>query len=71
MSLTWCRGLHHPHHYWRDAELEEIQRYLADLVAKGFIQTSSSPFGAPLLLVRKKAQEGWGMASVHRLQTPQ
>lgn len=35
-------------------ELDELQRQLKDLLAKGFIQPSSSPWGAPVLFVRKK-----------------
>lgn len=36
------------------AELAEIKRQLADLVAKGHVEPSSSPFGAPVLFVQKK-----------------
>lgn len=35
-------------------ELDELQRQLKDLLDKGFIQPSSSPWGAPVLFVRKK-----------------
>jgi hypothetical protein len=35
-------------------ELEELKRQLEDLLAKGFIRPSTSPFGAPVLFVRKK-----------------
>ena len=35
-------------------ELEEAKRQIADLLAKGFIQPSQSPFGAPILFVQKK-----------------
>ena len=35
-------------------ELEEVRRQLDDLLEKGFIQPSKSPFGAPILFVRKK-----------------
>jgi RNase H-like domain found in reverse transcriptase/Reverse transcriptase (RNA-dependent DNA polymerase)/Integrase zinc binding domain/Retroviral aspartyl protease/Chromo (CHRromatin Organisation MOdifier) domain/DNA N-6-adenine-methyltransferase (Dam) len=35
-------------------ELEEVQRQLGDYLAKGWIQPSSSPFGAPILFARKK-----------------
>lgn len=35
-------------------ELDELQRQLKDLMEKGFIQPSSSPWGAPVLFVRKK-----------------
>ena len=35
-------------------ELAELKRQLADLLAKGFIQPSASPWGAPVLFVKKK-----------------
>jgi hypothetical protein len=35
-------------------ELAELKKQLADLVAHGFIQPSKSPFGAPILFVKKK-----------------
>lgn len=35
-------------------ELAELQRQLEDLLAKGFIRPSSSPYGAPCFLVGKK-----------------
>lgn len=35
-------------------ELDELQRQLKDLLDKGLIQASSSPWGAPVLFVRKK-----------------
>ena len=36
------------------AELEEVRRQLEDLLAKGWIRPSESPYGAPILFVRKK-----------------
>ena len=36
------------------AELDEMKKQLQDLIDKGFIRPSSSPFGAPVLFVRKK-----------------
>ncbi len=36
------------------AELKEVQTQIADLLAKGYIEPSSSPFGAPILFVKKK-----------------
>ena len=36
------------------AELAEVQRQLEDLLARGWIRPSESPFGAPILFVRKK-----------------
>ena len=35
-------------------ELKEVERQLEELLEKGFIQPSKSPFGAPILFVRKK-----------------
>jgi hypothetical protein len=35
-------------------ETEELQRQLADLLEKGFIRSSTSPWGAPTLFVSKK-----------------
>lgn len=35
-------------------ETEELQKQLADLLEKGFIQPSSSPWGSPILFVSKK-----------------
>lgn len=37
-----------------EGELEELRKQIADLLAKGFIRPSASPFGAPVLFVRKK-----------------
>jgi hypothetical protein len=36
------------------AELDELKKQLDELVAAGFIQPSKSPFGAPVLFVKKK-----------------
>ncbi len=35
-------------------ELEELKKQLTELTAAGFIQPSKSPFGAPILFVKKK-----------------
>jgi transposase InsO family protein len=35
-------------------EQEEVKRQIADLLGKGFIEPSSSPFGAPVIFVEKK-----------------
>ncbi len=35
-------------------ELEELRKQLDDLLEKGFIKPSKSPFGAPILFVHKK-----------------
>ena len=36
------------------AELKELKEQLTDLLEKGFIRPSTSPWGAPVLFVRKK-----------------
>jgi hypothetical protein len=35
-------------------ELDELKRQLDDMLSKGFIRPSTSPYGAPVLFVRKK-----------------
>ncbi len=35
-------------------ELDEVKKQLKDLLERGFIQPSSSPYGSPILFVRKK-----------------
>jgi hypothetical protein len=35
-------------------ELVELKKQIAELLAKGFIRPSSSPWGAPVLFVEKK-----------------
>jgi len=35
-------------------ELKELKKQLDDLLAHGFIRSSLSPFGSPVLFVRKK-----------------
>src|SRR5271154_176286 len=36
--------------------MDELKKQLADLLAKGFIRPSTSPFGAPVLFVHKKKE---------------
>ncbi|XP_070020452.1 uncharacterized protein [Nicotiana sylvestris] len=36
------------------SELKELKEQLKDLLKKGFIRSSASPWGAPILFVRKK-----------------
>ena len=41
--------------YWMPAnDLEEIKKHIKELLEKGYIRWSSSPWGAPVLLVEKK-----------------
>jgi hypothetical protein len=35
-------------------ELAELRKHVADLLLKGYIEPSTSPYGAPVLFVRKK-----------------
>ena len=35
-------------------DLEEIKQHIKELLEKGYIRPSSSPWGAPVLLVEKK-----------------
>ena len=46
------------------AELRELKAQLQELLSKGFIRPSISPWGAPVLFVKKK----WEFAVVYRLQ---
>ena len=36
------------------AELRELKAHLQDMLGKGFIRPSASPWGAPVLFVKKK-----------------
>ena len=46
-------------------ELRELKAQLEELLSKGFIRPSISPWGAPVLFVKKKK---WEFAVVYRLQ---
>jgi hypothetical protein len=35
-------------------ELAELKKHIKELLEKGFIRTSSSPWGAPMIFVLKK-----------------
>ena len=45
------------------AETAELQRQVDDLLARGLIEPSSSPFGSPVILVKKKDLPGMGPGS--------
>ena len=49
------------------AELRELKAQLEELLSKGFIRPSISPWGAPVLFVKKKKKR-WEFAVVYRLQ---
>ncbi|GJV18506.1 putative reverse transcriptase domain-containing protein [Tanacetum coccineum] len=44
----------HAHHRLAPAEMKELAEQLKELSDKGFIRPSSSPWGAPILFVKKK-----------------
>ena len=46
-------------------ELRELKAQLEELLSKGFIRPSISPWGAPVLFVKKKKK--WEFAVVYRL----
>ena len=46
------------------AELRELKALLQELLSKGFIRPSASPWGAPFFC----EEEGWKFSDVHRLQ---
>ena len=48
-------------------ELRELKAQLEELLSKGFIRSSISPWGAPVLFVKKKKKERWEFAVVYRL----
>jgi hypothetical protein len=48
------------------AELAELKKQLQELLDKGFIRPSTSPWGCPALFVK----EGWKLEVVHRLPPP-
>ena len=50
------------------AELKELKLQLKDLTDKGSIQPSISPWGAPVLFVKKK---DWTLNNVYRLSAAQ
>ena len=45
---------HRPVYRMSFEEMDELKQQLADLLSKGFIRPSTSPFGAPVLFVHKK-----------------
>jgi hypothetical protein len=47
-----------PYHMSID-ELEELKKQLRDLSKKGYIRPSASPWGSPILFVKKKDGSMW------------
>ena len=52
--LPGTRPPSRPTYHMSAAELAELKKQLDELLAAGFIQPSKSPFGAPILFVKKK-----------------
>ncbi|GJU06631.1 putative reverse transcriptase domain-containing protein [Tanacetum coccineum] len=53
--VTWCSHRRHGHSYrLAPSEMKELSEQLKELSDKGFIRPSSSPWGAPVLFVKKK-----------------
>ena len=50
----WAEPAWRPTYRMSPLELQEVKKQLDDLLAKGWIQPSVSPYGAPILFVRKK-----------------
>ena len=49
------------------AKLRELKAQLEELLSKGFIRPSISPWGAPVLFMKKKKKKRWEFAVVYRL----
>ena len=43
-----------PPYHMASAELKELKKQLQDMLSKGFIRPSVSPWGSPVLFVKKK-----------------
>ena len=54
-----------PPYRMASAELRELKAQLQELLSKGFIRPSASPWGAPVIC----EEEGWEFSDVHRLST--
>ena len=52
--MPGTRPISIPPYRMAPAELKELKEQLQELVEKGFIRQSTSPWGAPVLFVRKK-----------------
>ena len=52
--LPNTQSIYIPPYRMSPAELKELKERLKDLLDKGFIRSSISPWGAPVLFVRKK-----------------
>jgi hypothetical protein len=52
--MTGTQPIHKAPYRMAPSELKELKKQLEDLVYQGFIRPSVSPWGAPVLFVRKK-----------------
>jgi hypothetical protein len=52
--MTGTQPIHKAPYRMTPSELKELKKQLEDLVDQGFIRPSVSPWGAPVLFVRKK-----------------
>ena len=62
--LPGSKPISKPAYRLSHSEVQEVERQLAKYVEKGFIRSSSSPWAAPILLVKKKDRV---YANVHGL----
>ena len=56
------RPIFKPPYRMAPAEMKELKIHLEELLDKGYIRPSVSPWGAPVLFVRKK---GWYFTIMH------
>jgi len=49
-------------------ELEELRKQIEELIKNGYIRPSVSPYGAPVLIVKKKSGELWMCVDSHAQQ---
>ena len=52
--IAWTKPISIPPYRMAPAELRELKAQLEELLSKGFIRPSISPWGAPVLFVKKK-----------------
>jgi len=50
-------------------ELVALQEFINEHLAMGFIHSSKSPFGAPVLFIKKKDSSLWLCVNFHQLNT--
>ena len=55
--IPWTEPISIPPYRMAPAELRELKAQLEELLSKGFIKLSISPWGAPVLFMRKKKKK--------------